>query len=158
MTLIQSRISYQPGRRLAIQGPRKNTGQPVSCDKFSRVDQLNILQINISGLSTKIVELNEDSTWWIYSCSSYIYKLYKLVCRWIQKHAWVKNISIMSGTAAPSQAIARIPKSLPRRMTTVILRKNGLCLSTTGSCPEKLLKEVTYSNFTQLSLTWLHST
>ena len=57
MTLVQSKILYQPGRRLAIQGPRKNTGQPVSCDKFSRVDQLNILQINISGLSTKIVEL-----------------------------------------------------------------------------------------------------
>ena len=26
--------------------------------------------------------------------------------------------------------------------------KTGLCLSTAGSCPEKLLKEVTYSNFT----------
>ena len=55
MTLIQSRISYQPERRL--QGPRKNTGQPVSCDKFSRVDQLNILQVNISGFSTKSFEL-----------------------------------------------------------------------------------------------------
>ena len=57
MTLVQSKILYQPGRRLAIQGPRKNTGQPASCEKFAKADQLNILQLNISGFTTKSFEL-----------------------------------------------------------------------------------------------------
>ena len=57
MTLVQSKLSYQPGCRLAIQGPRKNTGQPASCEKFAKADQLNILQVNISGFTTKSFEL-----------------------------------------------------------------------------------------------------
>ena len=57
MTLVQSKLSYQPGCRLAIQGPRKNTGQPASCGKFAKADQLNILQVNISGFTTKSFEL-----------------------------------------------------------------------------------------------------
>ena len=56
MTWIQTKLSYELGCRLGYQGPRKNY-QPGSCEKSARVNQLNILQINISGFTTKSVEL-----------------------------------------------------------------------------------------------------
>ena len=57
MTVIQTRILFEPGRRLGYQGPRKVPYPPTSCDKLARWDKLNILQVNISGLQNKSDEL-----------------------------------------------------------------------------------------------------
>ena len=48
MTIIQSKLVYEPGRRLGYQGPRSSTHVgPVHCDKFARttLTDLNILQL-----------------------------------------------------------------------------------------------------------------
>ena len=58
MTVIQSKLSYEPGRRLGYQGPRKDTpSQPVPCEKSARMGNFNILQINVDGLQHKTTEL-----------------------------------------------------------------------------------------------------
>ena len=57
MTVIQSKLLFEPGRRLGYQGPRKVPHPPTSCDKSARWDKLNILQLNIAGLQNKSDEL-----------------------------------------------------------------------------------------------------
>ena len=62
MTVIQSKLVYEPGRRLGYQGPRSSTHVgPVHCDKFTRttLTDLNILQLNVDGLQHKSTELNK---------------------------------------------------------------------------------------------------
>ena len=56
MTVIQSKLSYELGRRLGYQGPRR-VNPPTPCGKSARWDHFNILQINISGLQHKVEEL-----------------------------------------------------------------------------------------------------
>ena len=65
MTVVQSKLVYEPGRRLGYQGPRSGTHVgPVTCDKFARTTHtdLNILQINVDGLQHKSTELNKTLT------------------------------------------------------------------------------------------------
>ena len=65
MTVVQSKLVYEPGRRLGYQGPRSGTHVgPVPCDKFARTTHtdLNILQINVDGLQHKSTELNKTLT------------------------------------------------------------------------------------------------
>ena len=57
MTVVQSKLVYEPGRRLGYQGPRKVPHSPTPCEKSARWDKLNILQINIAGLQNKSDEL-----------------------------------------------------------------------------------------------------
>ena len=57
MTVVQSKLIYEPGRRLGYQGPRKVPHSPTPCEKSARWDKLNILQINIAGLQNKSDEL-----------------------------------------------------------------------------------------------------
>ena len=57
MTVIQTKISYEPGRRLGYQGPRKDVPHSTPCEKSARMGKLNILQINIEGLQHKVTEL-----------------------------------------------------------------------------------------------------
>ena len=62
MTVLQSKLVYEPGRRLGYQGPRSSTHVgPVHCDKFTRttLTDLNILQLNVDGLQHKSTELNK---------------------------------------------------------------------------------------------------
>ena len=55
MTVTQSTLSYELGRRLGYQGPFK-VNPPAPCD-MRRWDHFNILQVNISGLQHKVDEL-----------------------------------------------------------------------------------------------------
>ena len=57
MTLIQTKLTYEPGRRLGYQGPRKVPHSPTPCEKSARWDKLNILQVNVAGLQNKSDEL-----------------------------------------------------------------------------------------------------
>ena len=62
MTLRQTKITYEIGRRLGYLGPRKGpqTGAEdtlTPCDKSARCDKFNILQVNISGIQNKTNEL-----------------------------------------------------------------------------------------------------
>ena len=56
MTIQQTKNANELGRRLGKQGPRKVSQPSASCDKSARWD-FNILQVNISGLQNKQVEL-----------------------------------------------------------------------------------------------------
>ena len=56
MTVIQSKLSYELGRPLGYQGPRRVI-PPTPCDKSARWNHFNIIQINISGLQHKVNEL-----------------------------------------------------------------------------------------------------
>ena len=56
MTVIQSKLLHEPGRRLGYQGPRR-VFPLTPCDKSARWDNFNILQVNISGLQPKVNEL-----------------------------------------------------------------------------------------------------
>ena len=55
--LQQTRLTYEIGGRLGYQAPRKDRRRPGSCDKSAKGDTLKILQVNISGFTTKSVEL-----------------------------------------------------------------------------------------------------
>ena len=57
MTVQQNETSYELGRRLGQQGPRKVPCHSAPCDKSTRMTQLNILQLNIEGLHHKVTEL-----------------------------------------------------------------------------------------------------
>ena len=58
MTVIQSKLSYEPGRRLGYQGPRKVVSAcSTPCEKSARMGKFNILQVNIEGLQPKVTEL-----------------------------------------------------------------------------------------------------
>ena len=62
MTLRQTKITYEIGRRLCYLGRRKGpqTGAEdtlTPCDKSARCDKFNILQVNISGIQNKTDEL-----------------------------------------------------------------------------------------------------
>ena len=58
MTVIQSKLLHEPGRRLGYQGPRKVVPTcSTPCDKSARMGKLNILQVNIEGLQPKVTEL-----------------------------------------------------------------------------------------------------
>ena len=61
MTVIQSKLSYELGRCLGYQGPRK-VNPPIPCDKSARWNHVNIIQINISGLQHKVNELLTETT------------------------------------------------------------------------------------------------
>ena len=56
---VQSKITYEPGRRLGYQGPRRVFQPSAPCEKFARWDHFNILQLNIAGIQNKTEELNK---------------------------------------------------------------------------------------------------
>ena len=56
MTVVQSKLTYELRRPLGNKGPRR-VKPPSLCDKSTRWETLNILQINISGLQHKVEEL-----------------------------------------------------------------------------------------------------
>ena len=58
MTVTQSKLTFELGRRLGYQGPRKGaSSRSIPCDKSARTGKFNLLQINIEGLQHKVTEL-----------------------------------------------------------------------------------------------------